>query len=62
MAHSALHVLEEACNVEVGIHHESVLSADDRVVMLFACRARCLGFEPGSRHFDFRDTVSPPSK
>ena len=32
------------------------------VVKLLACRARRLGFEPRSCHFNFRDGLSPASK
>ena len=32
------------------------------MVELLACGARSLRFEPGSRHFNFRDRISPASK
>ena len=32
------------------------------MVKLLACRARGLGFEPGSPHLDYRDWVSPTAK
>ena len=42
--------------------HEILGSGGGGVVKILACRAQGPGFDSRSRHFDFRDWVSPASK